>query len=228
MKLLKIKKFNATVLRSIAAQIKKGAIVVYPTDTAYAIGCDATNARAVHKIFAIKGRPKVKAMPIIVADLKMAIKFFKLTTRNSQLATKYWPGPLSIVVKAKKGIVASALSKGTAAIRVPDSNIARRLSKLTGRPLIATSANLSGEPLCYSVKAFLRQLATRSPSPKNGRGVGLAPHRRDTSGAGVRDVDIVLDCAALPRRKPSTIIKINKDGLINIVRKGPVGLDIRY
>jgi L-threonylcarbamoyladenylate synthase len=211
---------NKKILKTVAVQIKKGAVVVYPTDTAYAIGCDATNVCAVREIFVIKGRPKIKAMPMIIADLRMAKKFFVLASRNSQLATKYWPGSLSIVVKAKKGIAASALSKGTAAIRVPDEKISQTLAKFLSRPLIATSANLSGMPPCYSVKAFLRQIE-RQPFRVLGRGKYFYPPPSVGEGR-VRAVDIVIDCGALPRRKPSTIVKINNDGAIEILRKGSI------
>jgi L-threonylcarbamoyladenylate synthase len=222
---IRIKKNDPLVLRDVAGKIKAGGIIVYPTDTAYAIGCDATNVLSVHKIFEIKGRPKTKAMPIVVADLAMAKKFFVLGTHNSKLATKYWPAPLSIVVKAKKGIAASALFKGTAAIRVPDSKISRTLAKFIGRPLIATSANISGEPLCYSVKAFLRQIDVfaRSETTKQSKG-----DRRVASLLAMTDIDIILDWGALPRRKPSTIIKVVKNGSTTILRKGSIGLDIRH
>ena len=105
---IRIKKNTPPVLRGVASKIKAGGIVVYPTDTAYAIGCDATNVRAVRAIFKIKGRPKAKAMPIICADLKMVEKYFLNAIRYTLYAKKYWPGPLSIVVKAKKNIVSAA------------------------------------------------------------------------------------------------------------------------
>jgi L-threonylcarbamoyladenylate synthase len=190
---------DSRVLKTVAKQLRAGAVVVFPTDTAYALGCDATNKKAVAKIFKIKGRDASKALPMIVADIKMAKKFFELETRHAQLAT-HWPGPLSMIVKAKKAIVLGALSKGTGAVRVPDSAAARELSKDASRPLVATSANVSGRPACYSVKAYLTQL-----------GRNCAP-------------DIVLDAGALRRRRPSTIVKIGKDGRIEVLRKGSIKL----
>ena len=197
--MLIIKKTNNKILKEVAKQLKRGAIVVYPTDTAYALGCDATNAKAVAKIFKIKGREKTKALPMIVADIKMAKKFFILATRHSQLATRYWPGPFSIILKAKKTIVRTALYKSTAAVRVPDSAIARTLSKYLGRPLIATSANISYQPTCYSVKAFMRQAKSMKIKP-----------------------DIVIDAGALRRRRPSTIVKTDENGRVEVLRKGSV------
>jgi L-threonylcarbamoyladenylate synthase len=239
--MLIIKKPNKKILKEVAKQLKRGAVVVYPTDTAYALGCDATNAKAVAKIFKIKGRDKSKALPMIVADMEMAKKFFFLSfprRRESnrdwsavnrfgldprfregdklmQLANRHWPGPLSIIVKAKTPIAKSALSKGTAAVRVPDSAIAQTLSKYLGRPIVATSANISYQPTCYSVRAVLRQFLSPSPCvaiAKRGEG-------------GVRGGGIyVLDTGALPRRQPSTIVKINNDGMIEVLRKGPINI----
>ena len=203
--MLIIKNTNNKILKEVAKQLRAGAVVVYPTDTAYGLGCDATNAKAVAKIFKIKGRDAKKALPMIVADTKMAKKFFKLATRHSQLATRHWPGPFSIVHRAKKGIVKAALKKGTAAVRVPDSDIARTLSKYLGRPLIATSANISHQPTCYSVKAYLTQVG-RNHAPRATRYVP----------------DIVLDAGALRRRRPSTIVKVSDNGEVEVLRRGPV------
>jgi len=205
--MLIIKNPNNKMLKEVAKQIKRGAVVVYPTDTAYGLGCDATNAKAVAKIFKIKGRDAAKALPIVVADTKMAKKFFKLATRHSQLVTRHWPGPLSIVLQAKNGIVKAALKKGTAAVRVPDSDIARTLSKYLGHPLIATSANISGQPACYSVKAYLTQIGRNHVL----RATSYVP-------------DIVLDAGALRRRAPSTIVKVNDKSEVEVLRKGPIKL----
>ncbi len=192
-----IKYPRTSILKNVAKHLRRGAVIVYPTDTAYGMGCDATNAKAVARIFKIKGRDKSKALPIICADQKMVNKYFLLTTHYSLLTKKHWPGPLSIVVKAKKGIAKAALERGTAAIRVPDSRIARTLSKFLGHPLIATSANISYQPTCYSIPALLRQKLKYKP-------------------------DFILDSGALPHRRPSTIIKASKSGKIEVLRKGPI------
>jgi L-threonylcarbamoyladenylate synthase len=203
--MLIIKKPNNKILKEVAKQLRAGAVVVYPTDTAYALGCDATNAKAVAHIFKIKGRDAKKAFPMVVADIKMAKKFFLFATCHVPFAKRYWPGPLSIIVKAKKGIAKKALSKGTAAVRVPDSAIARILSKHLGRPLVATSANISRQPTCYSVKAYLAQIG-RNHAPRATRHMP----------------DIILDAGALRRRAPSTIVKIDENGRVEVLRKGPI------
>ena len=198
-----VKKPNAKMLEETAKQLKRGAVVVYPTDTAYGLGCDATNAKAVARIFQIKGREAQKALPVIVSDLKMAKKFFVLDAAVAPLAARHWPGPFSIVVGAKKAIAKKVLSAGTAAVRVPDSEMARALSEYLGRPLVATSANLSGQPACYSLRSFMKQAAKMKTKP-----------------------DIAIDAGALRRRRPSTIVRIDESGEIEVLRKGPVKFDI--
>jgi len=201
--MLIIKKPNNKVLKEVAKQLRAGAVVVYPTDTAYGLGCDATNAKAVAKIFKIKSRDAKKALPVICADVKMVKIFFGIVHRSLFIVHKHWPGPLSIVLKAKKGIAKATLHEGTAAVRVPDSDIARLLSKYLGRPLVATSANISGQPACYSVRGFLEQFRRQS-SPVLGRGL------------------VIIDAGALRRRRPSTIVKIDESGKVEVLRKGPI------
>jgi len=220
-----VKKINRKIINALAAALKRRAVIVYPTDTAYALGCDATNAKAVAMIFRIKGRPKTKGLPIIVADKKMAEKYFFLSPNIQALISEYWPGPLSIVFKARKTIVKAALEQGTAAVRVPASEIARKISKALGRPLIATSANLSGAPACYSARAFLRQVSRTLPTlPFQGREKKPYPllKRGGRGSSGFYFPDLILDTGALARRRPSTIVRFDKKGKMRILRRGTV------
>ncbi len=204
-----IKKPDCEMLKAVVKELKAGAVMVFPTDTAYGLGCDATNARAVAKIFKIKGRAAGKALPMIVADADMAKHFFAVKAPDAKLAAQFWPGPLSIILAAKPAVVKTALAKGTAAVRVPALELARTLSKRLGRPLVATSANLSGAPACYSIRAFLGQAKNMKTRP-----------------------ELVIDAGALRRRRPSTIVRAAKSGTMEVLRKGPIkivgGLDIRH
>jgi L-threonylcarbamoyladenylate synthase len=226
-----IKKSNDKILKEIAKQLKRGAVIVYPTDTAYGLGCDATNSQAVARIFKIKGRGKSKALPMICADQKMVEKYFGFVHGPlSMLARKHWPGPLSIILKAKKGIAKAALKNNTAAVRVPDSVIARTLSKLLGRPLVATSANISGQPTCYSVRAVLRQFGFVIPKSRAMRDLNASNQAQrflalDKATRHARNDEkdtLIIDSGALPRRRPSTIIRVSKSGKIEVLRQGPI------
>lgn len=117
--------------------IRQG-IFVYPTDTAYALGCVYTDQTAVRKIMQIKGRKDTK-FTLIASSLHQVEQHFTLSTAQRRLAKKYWPGPLSIVVSKKY------------AVRVPKQPIARALAKKLGAPLLATSLNISGRPTIYDL-----------------------------------------------------------------------------
>lgn len=114
-------------------------IIVYPTDTAYALGCVYTDQTAVRRIMQIKGRRDPK-FNLIASSLHQVEQHFKLSTAQRRLAKKYWPGPLSIVVSKKY------------AVRVPKQPIARVLAKKLGAPLLATSLNVSGQPTVYDLR----------------------------------------------------------------------------
>lgn len=118
-------------------------IFVYPTDTAYALGCAYTDRAAIRKIMQIKGRRDPK-FTLIASSLHQVEQHFKLSAIQRRLAKQYWPGPLSIVVSKRY------------AVRVPDQSIARTLARKVGVPLLATSLNLSGDPTIYD----LRQVGT--------------------------------------------------------------------
>ncbi len=133
-----------------SAILSKGGVVVYPTETSYAIGCDATNARAVKKIFSLKGREKNKPLPVIVASVKTAQKYAVLTQGALALCKKFMPGPLTLVVEMKKGTLPSSLSNGGVAFRISSNSFANSVARKLSRPIVSTSANLSGQPSIYS------------------------------------------------------------------------------
>ncbi|MFH0819048.1 MAG: L-threonylcarbamoyladenylate synthase [Patescibacteria group bacterium] len=119
--------------------LKQGGIVIYPTDTAYAIGCKFKNRTGINKILRIKKR-KDKKFTLIASSLYQVEKFFKLNSCQRKIAKKYWPGPVSIVVS------------NNFSVRVPKNNIARQLAKSAGEPIIATSLNISGEATIYNLE----------------------------------------------------------------------------
>jgi L-threonylcarbamoyladenylate synthase len=130
-----------------AAVLARGGLVIFPTDTLYALGCRARDASAVARVRAAKGRDDGKALPLVVADLE---QLEEVCARRppllAALASRFWPGPLSLVVPAAHGLPDSVTSgSGTVAVRVPDRTLARSLCRLGG-PVVSTSANRSGNP----------------------------------------------------------------------------------
>jgi len=193
-------------IRKAVEMLRNGGVVVFPTETAYGIAADATNSRAVEKVMAIKGRVAGKAPPLIVADLKMAEKHALLSPIFDQLISKLWPGPLTIVSPIRKESTLSPLvvQDNTIAVRVSSHPIAHALSQALGVPIVATSANLAGEPACYDIESIKKQFNFQLLQP-----------------------DLYLDDGVLPMRQPSTIIA-EKNGRIVVLRQGEIEIPKLY
>ena len=142
--------------REVSARLREGALIIYPTDTLYAIGCRALDSEAVARLREAKGREADKALPVIVADVAQARSLAARWPDEAQrLADAFWPGPLTLVVPAAASLPAELLAgAGTIAVRVPASEVARALARLAG-PLVSTSANRAGEPPCVTVELAL-------------------------------------------------------------------------
>ena len=140
-----------------AAVIRRGGIVAIPTDTLYALVCDPVNLHAVGRIFEAKGRESSRALPFFVSDVMMAEDLAReMTTRFFLLARRFWPGGLSIIVAASSKVPLKVTGNtGRLAMRQPKAKVPTALLEKLGQPLIATSANLSGQPTCASgIEAF--------------------------------------------------------------------------
>src|SRR5947199_1722271 len=135
---------NALVQAAIVA-LRAGGLVAFPTETVYGLGADATNAEAVAKIFAAKGRPSTNPLIVHVADVPTARRYAAEWNDAAQaLAAAWWPGPLTLVLRKNPVIVdAATAGRPTVALRVPDHPLALRLLQLFGGPVAAPSANKS-------------------------------------------------------------------------------------
>ncbi len=124
-----------------------GDTVIFPTDTVYGLGANAGDNSAVEKIFEIKNRDKKKPINVLIADFEDILKVAEIPTREEgKLIEKFWPGPLTIILKRKENVANMAASNGeTIGIRMPKSEIARNLIREVGFPLATTSVNISGD-----------------------------------------------------------------------------------
>jgi L-threonylcarbamoyladenylate synthase len=130
-----------------ARLIRDGELVALPTETVYGLGADATNERAVAKIFEAKGRPKFNPLISHVTGADEARRYVRWNDTAEKLAAKFWPGPLTLVLpRSKDSIIALLTTAGldTVAIRAPDHPLAQALIRAAGRPIAAPSANRSG------------------------------------------------------------------------------------
>jgi L-threonylcarbamoyladenylate synthase len=138
---------TAAAIQRAARLIRDGGLVAFPTETVYGLGADATQGRAVAGIFALKGRPAFNPLIVHVGGIAEADRYGVIDSRAEELATLFWPGPLTLVLRqrARAGI-ADLVTAGldTIAIRVPAHPVARALIAAAGVPVAAPSANRSG------------------------------------------------------------------------------------
>lgn len=182
------------------ALLRRGAALVFPTDTVYGVGADGLSATAVHQLFAIKDRPRTQAIPLLLADpAELALVSDDVPPRARALAERYWPGGLTLVVPAAPHLPAELLAGGaTVAVRVPDYEPLRALIRQLKHPLAATSANLHSFPNPRTAQDVVAQLGGR--------------------------VALVLDGGATPGDIASTIVDVSGP-VPRVLRQGVVEVD---
>ncbi|MBP7341208.1 MAG: L-threonylcarbamoyladenylate synthase [Smithellaceae bacterium] len=151
------------ILDRAASLIHAGGALAYPTETFYGLGVDALNEAAVERLFAIKGRGFNRPVSVIIGHTdQLAGLVGAISEAAQKLMDAFWPGPLTIVLAAADGIPAR-LTAGTGRIgvRLSSHEFARRLALATGKPITATSANLSGAPECRDAQAVQDQIGDR-------------------------------------------------------------------
>ncbi len=130
------------------AALREYRVVAYPTETFYGLGADPRSTAAVRKVFAVKGRPADQPLPLIAADAEqIADHVGTMTPLAQRLASRWWPGPLTLIIPASPRLAADVhLSTGKVAVRVPSHVVARALAAAAGHAITSTSANVSGKP----------------------------------------------------------------------------------
>jgi L-threonylcarbamoyladenylate synthase len=189
-----------------AAAIRRGEVVAIPTDALYTLVCDPLNLHAVGRIYAAKGRETNKALPLLVSDVLMAEELSKdVSPRFYLLARHFWPGELTIIVNASSRVPLKVTGNtGRLAMRQSKAKVANALLERLAQPLIATSANLSGQPTCARGIEVFGAMDGRVDLVLDG---GLA------SGTGATTVDItepywrVIKEGAVPEKDIAEILK---------------------
>ncbi|MEK7622793.1 MAG: L-threonylcarbamoyladenylate synthase [Patescibacteria group bacterium] len=182
--------------------LQAGGLIIFPTETCYGAGVDATNPQAVNKLLAYKTRREGKPLSIAVTDKTMASKYVKLNTTAVNLYTKFLPGPLTIVSRARHRVATGIESEtGTLAIRIPDYPLVHKLLKSFGKPITATSANVSYKPRPYSIPQLLKYTSKKQQ----------------------KLIDLIIDVGQLPFRPVSTIVDTTLDDPL-ILRQGKITL----
>jgi len=138
---------DAALIERAAEMIRAGLVVAYPTDTLYGLAVDPRNAEAVRRLFALKGRPETSALTLIAAGREQVMDCAEMSAHGERLAAGFWPGPLTILLRAKPAVAADVLAGGTTVgVRVPAHPVAVALARAAGVCITATSANRSGQP----------------------------------------------------------------------------------
>jgi len=179
------------------AVLKGGGLVAYPSDTVYGLGAAASNERAVGRAFVVKGRLSEKALPLLLADVEdMAALCAEVPPTARLLAERFWPGPLTLVLRRSPAFRSAALGSGdNVALRVPDDLFLRELIRTLGEPITGTSANRSGRPSCRTAREVERELGDA--------------------------VDLIIDGGPSRAGRESTVVDITDDTPV-IVRGGAI------
>lgn len=144
--------------------IRQGGIVIFPTDTAFGIGCRIDNEESVKKLFAIRNRPETQAAPVLVSSIEMAKEYLQEFPKEvEELMNKHWPGALTIVFPCKTEKVPSLVRGGgeTLGVRLPNHPIPQELIKGVGVPILGPSANFHGKKTPYRFEELNQELVRK-------------------------------------------------------------------
>lgn len=193
-------------IQKAVAVLRVGGVIVYPTDTAYGLGADATNVQAVEKVSVIKDRDKSKSTPVIINDIEQARQYVVFNEDAGKLAAAYWPGALTLELPTKDEVLGRITGgdSATLGVRVPGLEWCREVARELGKPITSTSANAGGSPTEYSLEGVRLSL---------GENAAL--------------VDLWIDGGTLAGGPVSTVVRASEDSIV-IKREGAIsGADIK-
>ena len=191
-----LKATKANIMKA-AQTVRSGGLVVYPTETVYGLGCNPLDVEAVKRLLDVKGE-RNKPLPILASSIGEADKVAFISGNGRQLASKFWPGPLTMVFP-KKPALPDVVTFGldSVGLRIPDNGVALDLVRLSGGLLVGSSANKTGEAPPREVQKLSGELKAM--------------------------VDVVLDGGATAHGMPSTVADLTQE-TPRILREGPVSL----
>jgi len=187
------KNSEKNILLKIKKSLKKGQVLVLPTDTVYGLVSDAKNEEAVKTIFKIKKRDLSKPIGIFVRDIKMAKRFAKIDQEKERFARRYWPGKTTFIFRrnqsensSRTGLLSELVgTKDTIGIRIPDYKLIQELFKEIDFPLAQTSVNISKEPALLKIKDIIAQFKNQKIKP-----------------------GLIIEAGDLDKSKPSTVVDL--------------------
>jgi L-threonylcarbamoyladenylate synthase len=182
----------------VADQIKKGQVVGMPTDTFYGLAADPLNLRAVDHVYDVKTRSRHKPLSLLIESIEQAEYLARpLPEEFYEIARKFWPGPLTIIVKASSRLPLKVTANtGNVALRLPAAKIPVEVIRAAGVPITATSANISGASECTTAEGVRQQLGGKLP--------------------------LIVDGGTSPRSVVSTILDMSEPGKVTVLRHGAI------
>lgn len=195
---LKEEQIDETKIEEIANAIKEGKLIIFPTDTVYGIGTNAYNEEACKKIYEIKGRPSCKPLIILISDTSMIEDLVEnISPKEQKIIEKFWPGPLTIKFKKRKGILPDIISAGDEYVRIRliKNGLIYKIIEKAEVPVVAPSANISGHPTGIKIDNIIKELGGK--------------------------VDYILDCGDYKSDEPSTIIQVEDEKIV-VIREGKI------
>jgi len=193
---------NPKEINKVVDVLRKGGLIIYPTDTIYGLGCDITNAKALEKIARLKGIKLAKAnLSFVCNDLSHLSDYVKqINTPTYKILKRALPGPYTFILPGNNNLPKAFKNKKTVGIRVPDNNIIREIVKELGNPIVSTSIRDEDDVIEYTTDPELIYEKWK------------------------KTVDIVID-GGYGDNQPSTVIDLSEDE-IEIIREGKGSLDI--
>lgn len=183
MEIVRIEDGLEKAVKKAAAVLAKGGIILYPTDTLYGLGVDATNPEAVERLRELKGRERKKPIGVVVPDVRSMERCGTLNFAARDLAERFLPGPLTLVLPANPLMPSDVMLNGGIGVRVPKHEFCLALARAFGKPFTTTSANLAG---------------MGTPSTVN----DLIWH----FGPKVSEISLIVDGGVLASENPSTVV----------------------
>lgn len=200
MEIISVEEAKKSQWEKVVAVLKKGGLIIYPTDTCYGLGAEATNPVAIDRLMAFKGEREGKPVAVAASDLVMAKEYVFLSPAAQTLAKKYLPGPLTLVCQSKhKTDPRLESDQKTLGIRVPNTPLVLAIIAALGKPITTTSANISGGASPYSRFSWEKE----------------TPRERQAL------VDLFLDAGELPFSPPSTVVDVSGEK-IKVIRQGAI------
>ncbi len=185
-----------TAVKEATEILRKGGVILYPTDTVWGIGCDATNAEAVDKIYALKQSEDKKSMLVLCGDVNSIVRYVNKAPGVAFDVMEMSEKPLTAILPGAANIATNLIpEEGTLGVRVPNHDFCQKLLRRFGRPIVSTSANISGEPTPKLFKEIDAEIMD---------GVDYVVHPR---------------FEGKPTKKPSAIIAFGEDSSIKIIRE---------